>query len=519
MSSEDRAAHESDESLGARAHEGDKDAFATLYERHHGAIYDFAVRILRDREAAADVVQNTFTRAWPALREGELPRSVKAWLFGVARNLAIDELRNRRRVSPNDGVGLGLAELEDVNAFDPSEVVETKELAELVWSSAAGLRAEEYALLDLHVRRGLSADELAESLGLRRGAVYTRLSRLRGALEKAVATSLLLRHGRDRCPELDSLARTHQVKASSREVRRIFQAHVEDCARCQESKGLYASPAQILAGLALMPPPDQLADLAAVVTGGALVGAGAVAASGQGGGAGGVAAAGLSQVPVTVGIAGGFAVLATVVALGVWAVGGDDGTPAAKAQRASPVAQPAPPASRPASRDSLSPAAPPARERAAPVHRPALLERALLQPAGSFSAPETPAAAARSTRGAASPSSPPPASPTPTSPPAPSPLEPPPPAPSPLPPPPSPPAPAPPAPPSPPPPPPPAPPPAPPPPAPPPPPPPPPPPAVEDKVALCHEGNTLLVPRSAVPGHLAHGDTLGACRIGGEPPP
>ena len=511
MSSEGRAAHESDEALGARAHEGDKDAFATLYERHHGAIYDFAVRILRDRDAAADVVQNTFTRAWPSLREGEVPRSIKAWLFGVARNLSIDELRRRRRVSPNDGVGLGLAELEDVNAFDPSEVVETKELAELVWSSAAGLRAEEYALLDLHVRRGLSADELAESLGLRRGAVYTRLTRLRGALEKAVATSLLLRHGRDRCPELDSLARTHQVKASSREVRRIFQAHVEDCVRCQESKGLYASPAQILAGLALIPPPDQLADLAWAVTGGALVGAGAVASTGQGGGAGGVAAAGVSHVPVTVGVAGGFAVLATVIALGVWAVGGDDGTPAAKAQRSSPAAQPEAPATRPASLDSLAPAAPRAREPAAPVHQPALLEPSLLQPAGSFSAaPAPPAAARRSTRGAAAPPSPPPASQRPTSPPAPSPSEPPPTSPPPPPPPPSPPPapPAPPAPPSP-----------PPPPPPPAPPPPPPPPAGEDKVAVCHTGNTLLVPRSAVPAHLAHGDTLGACSIGGEPPP
>ena len=240
MSGEGPAAHESDESLGARAHEGAKDAFATLYERHHGAIYDFAVRVLRDRDAAADVVQNTFTRAWPAIREGEAPRSVKAWLFGIARNLSIDELRRRRRVVPNEGLGLGLAELEDVHAFDPSEVVETKELAELVWTSAAGLRAEEYALLDLHVRRGLTADELADSLGLRRGAVYTRLTRLRAALEKAVATSLLLRHGRDRCSELDGLARRHQVQASTREVRRIFQAHVEHCARCQESKGLYA---------------------------------------------------------------------------------------------------------------------------------------------------------------------------------------------------------------------------------------------------------------------------------------
>src|SRR5215218_9178872 len=150
--------------------------------------------MLRDRDAAADVVQNTFVRAWPALREGTRPSSAKAWLFGIARNLSLDELRQRQRVTTNDGLGLGLAELEDVNAFDPSEVVETKEFAELVWTSAAELKPEDYALLDLYVRRGLNADELADSLGVRRGAVYTRLTRMRAALARAVATSLLLRH-------------------------------------------------------------------------------------------------------------------------------------------------------------------------------------------------------------------------------------------------------------------------------------------------------------------------------------
>ena len=210
------------------------------------------------------------------------PTSVKAWLFGIARNLSIDELRRRRRVFPNEGLGLGLAELADSSAFDPSEVVETKELAELVWTSAAGLRAEEYALLDLHVRRGLSADELADSLGVRRGAVYTRLTRLRRRSRRRSPPRCSSVTAATAAPSsTGSRART-RCRRRAREVRRIFQAHVEDCARCQESKGLYASPAQILAGLALVPPPERargrrLADRRRR----SLAGAGAVAAPGK----------------------------------------------------------------------------------------------------------------------------------------------------------------------------------------------------------------------------------------------
>src|SRR5215212_1977030 len=225
MATEDRAAHETDEQLAGRSAGGSTDAFAELYERHYRSIYDFAVRILRDPDAAGDVVQGTFTRAWSTLKGGTRPASAKAWLFAIARNLSIDEVRRRRRLFPTEGIGLGLAELPDPAAFDPSETVETKELAELVWTSAAGLRAEEYALLDLHVRRGLNADELADSLGVRRGAVYTRLTRLRQALESAVATSLLLRHGRGRCPELDQLVVGQRAQGTLHERRRVLQSH------------------------------------------------------------------------------------------------------------------------------------------------------------------------------------------------------------------------------------------------------------------------------------------------------
>lgn len=506
MATEDSAAHESDEALVSRIGEGDKDAFAELYERHHRGLYDFAVRILREPESAADVVQATFTRAWPALRDGTRPSSVKAWLYGIARNLSIDELRRRRRVFPSEGLGLGLAELPDPAAFDPSETVETKELAELVWTSAAGLRAEEYALLDLHVRRGLSADELADSLGLRRGAVYTRLTRLRTALESAVVTSLLLRHGRGRCAELDRLVVAHRAEGSIHESRRVFQAHVEDCARCQESKGLIASPTQILAGLALVPPPDELADAVWAILGAGLAGAGAIAATGKAGGLGGL----VSSAPLPVGLAaGGFATLATVAALGVWMVGGGDATTKAAptapaAPRAAPPASPPPAANGRAGTRAGEGGKPSTRSRPTAVSRGGRLSgsasaQGTQGEVGSArrSVPAPPLAAPPPPPSASAPPPPrPPAAPAPRrSGPQPPATSPPPPT--------SPPAPSPPAAP------------APPPPAPrpPPPAPPPPPPAEHEKVAVCLNGNTLLVPSKAVPGLLKAGATLGACSI------
>jgi RNA polymerase sigma factor (sigma-70 family) len=502
MSMAGRAAHESDEALGARAGVGDREAFGELYERHYAALYDFSLRMLRDREGAADVVQNTFTRAWPALHKGVRPANVRAWLFGIARNLSLDELRLRTRVTTNDGLGLGLAELEDVDAFDPSEVVETKELAELVWTSAADLKPEEYALLDLHVRRGLSADELADSLGLRRGAVYTRLTRLRAALERAVATSLLLRHGRDRCEELNGIATTFRAEPS-REGRLRVQRHVESCPRCQQSKGLYASPAQILAGLALMPPPDRIADAATVVAGAAVAGAGAVAAVSGHGSAAGVGGA-LTQTPVVVGVAaGGFATLATVVALGVWVAGGDAPS-SAKAERPAPQArQPAPAQVR----------RPRAARRTEPAVRPRATRRAARSARDAFDAQTQPASASGSSAGSPAATSepagrlprtsatpmqqsppPPPAAPPPASAPPPPPATstpPPPPAPTPPPPPPPPPPPA----------------------SLPPPSPAPPPPPAEDKVFICFEGNTLVILRSALAGYLSRGAALGICPI------
>lgn len=248
-----------DEELAAQVAQGDQAAFAALYERYFQGIYDLAARMTRDEDIAADVVQNTFVKAWEQLRQRTIPQSVKAWLYTVARNTAIDELRLRKRLVPAEeeraegAVTFSYAELDSARLSQPEAVIRDKELVELVWNSAQALSPEDYALLDLHLRKGLSADELATSLGVAKGALYTRLSRLRDALEESIVSTLLIRRGRRDCPRLDALLSAMQVTEITREVRRAVQAHLQDCPSCQESKRRYVSPVEIFAGLALVP--------------------------------------------------------------------------------------------------------------------------------------------------------------------------------------------------------------------------------------------------------------------------
>ncbi len=239
-----------DEDLVARADGGDGGAFATLYERHASALYDFAVRVTRDRDAAADVVQTTFAKAWTNLPRDV--RNVKAWLFAVARNAAVDEVRRRRRedtAGQDDDGDDPFARVPAGPGSDPEARAQERELASLVWSAAAALGPSEYALLDLHVRRDLGADEIAEALGLKKGAVYTRLSRLRDSLEDSVTSLLLLRRGRRECDALDGLLTKLRATELTREVHAAIRTHLRECERCSETKRRFVSPVEILAGL------------------------------------------------------------------------------------------------------------------------------------------------------------------------------------------------------------------------------------------------------------------------------
>ena len=231
-------------------------AFAALYERHFAEIYDFAVRIVRNPDTAAYVVQSTFASAWTQVQRGDLPRQPRAWLYAIARNKAIDELRQKRRavaVRDNDeGEPHAFAQIEPSKLANPEAAAQEQELVELVWGAAASLNPSEYSLLDMHLRRGLRPDELAVALGVKQGNIYTRLSRLRNSLEEAVTSALLMRRARPYCHQLNALLTDLGADELNREVRATIQQHLRACERCQESKRRFVSPAEIFAGLAVI---------------------------------------------------------------------------------------------------------------------------------------------------------------------------------------------------------------------------------------------------------------------------
>jgi RNA polymerase sigma factor (sigma-70 family) len=245
----------SDHELVALAAADDQSAFAALYERHLAALYDYARRLVRDADDAADVVQVAFIKAFDAIRNtGDTPRNFRPWLFQIAHNDAFDRLRRRRFVDPEGEAAL--AELADTNdAESPSAVAERSETAALVWHAVRGLRAEEQELLLLSVRQGLDAGEIATVIGKKRETVHVALSRARDAFADALTTLLLLTRGTRDCADLAALVGGLDFTPK---LRRQVRRHVEQCTTCERKRREAVNELAVLAVLAPVQPPTDV---------------------------------------------------------------------------------------------------------------------------------------------------------------------------------------------------------------------------------------------------------------------
>ena len=158
----------------------DTESFAALYERTFPRVYAYVASLLRDRSAAEDVTAQAFERAYRK-RAGYRRRrgSMEAWVFGIARNAALDELRRRKRrarleVDPADDAAAGVE--------DHAELAVRREL---VRAAVARLDGRERDLLALKFSGGLSNAEIAAVLGITETAAGTRLHRTMTKLRKA----------------------------------------------------------------------------------------------------------------------------------------------------------------------------------------------------------------------------------------------------------------------------------------------------------------------------------------------
>ncbi|HZD37546.1 MAG TPA: sigma-70 family RNA polymerase sigma factor, partial [Actinomycetes bacterium] len=241
-----------DAELVRAAVDGDRDAFAAIYDRYADRLHDFCHSLLRDREEAADATQDAFVTAAERLAQLRDPQRLRPWLYAVARSQALARLRARRRTVTE-------SEVRDVPdpATGPAELAERAELRELVWSAATGLSERDRALLDLHLRQGLEGAELGEAMGVRAGHAYVLLTRLRDQVERSLGALLVARLGREDCAELGRLLAGWDGRFSPL-IRKRVARHVDNCQLCAERRRAVASPLSLLAAVPPVPAPAEL---------------------------------------------------------------------------------------------------------------------------------------------------------------------------------------------------------------------------------------------------------------------
>lgn len=171
--------HLTEPELIDRARAGDRSAFGVLLRRHDDRMRGLAYRLLADRDAMDDALQEAYVKAYRALDRFRVGSSFGTWLYRITYNACIDELRRRKRAP--------------VAAEEPDDPVSARPGPERVVSAAEAVRA---ALADLPESQritvvlvdgeGFDHQEVASILGVAPGTVASRLHRARAALRKTL---------------------------------------------------------------------------------------------------------------------------------------------------------------------------------------------------------------------------------------------------------------------------------------------------------------------------------------------
>jgi RNA polymerase sigma-70 factor (ECF subfamily) len=163
-----------DEELISLVGQADSQAFAVLYDRHSRAAYSLAYRMMGEREAAEDLVQDAFLKAWRAAGSYRAERgSVRTWLLSIVHNRGIDQLRSlasRRRTQ--EKIEASAPSSQPSEAFAQSW---RNSQREQVRDALKTLPPEQLAVLELAYFSGYTHVEIAELLDLPLGTVKSRM--------------------------------------------------------------------------------------------------------------------------------------------------------------------------------------------------------------------------------------------------------------------------------------------------------------------------------------------------------
>ena len=183
----------SDEDLIGKVLSRDAHAFDALFARYRGPLRRHLERIVRDRAGAEDLLQEVFLRVWTRAEQWSGEGAVRAWLFRIGTNLALNHLRSarRRRHQPLEARPAGEEDedfvpgwMVDASALGPEETTELAERAELFRRLIGELSEEKREVMRLIHEEQMDLRQAAEQLGVPVGTVKSRLFYARKTLQQ-----------------------------------------------------------------------------------------------------------------------------------------------------------------------------------------------------------------------------------------------------------------------------------------------------------------------------------------------
>jgi RNA polymerase sigma factor (sigma-70 family) len=185
--------------LAKQTLEGDQQAFEMMVQRYSSSLFNFICHFLGDYDLACDVLQQVFLRFYTSLPKLATGDPFKPWLFQVARNCCVDELRRRRRyaiqfsqLESEEYEGDSSSFLNDIPDASPlpEEIAERHDLQQILQEAIAALPPKFRAVVLLRYVSQLSFSEIGQALNMPEATAKTYFHRAKILLRKLLSPQL-----------------------------------------------------------------------------------------------------------------------------------------------------------------------------------------------------------------------------------------------------------------------------------------------------------------------------------------
>jgi RNA polymerase sigma-70 factor (ECF subfamily) len=161
--------------------EGDTNAFAVLVDRYKDMVFTLSLKMLKDREEAEEVSQDTFLKIYKSLNKFNGESKFSTWIYKVAFNTCLDRLKKNKRLQPVTTLD-EFNEQEAISLTNVLDLIEERERKKIIQDCLHWLPGEDSFLLTLYYFEEQSLEEIATIIGINPNNVKIRLYRSRKKL-------------------------------------------------------------------------------------------------------------------------------------------------------------------------------------------------------------------------------------------------------------------------------------------------------------------------------------------------